>query len=449
MKRNQRIMFFRGSKGLSGREQGSSPVAKDKLTPEELSKEQKGRRRSPVRVCLKWTCLSLTCAVLCLVAFATYAIYWWWMFVDWKDHAPDHLEIRHVEVPVHGLHPALNGLKIAQITDLHFNNGNSMELGVTEAMLRASIDAVNAAEPDLIVATGDFQDHWQSTGILADKWLSQLRSRSGARLLASLGNHDFQKPGSQETVTQGLRSIGATVLINEAVLPLPDDAQRPWLEVVGLGDFWTAAYRPQDVLGPRPTAHPETKAEQRRRTWHYVQPHFTTDASVVRHVDRLPPPPASGVDAGYRRARIVLSHNPDTVAELATWPDNDVVLAGHTHGGLSCFPPVASWMVQLIHAWVPTETLMRLPIPGIAAVRHFAHTYGLSAVTDALLPLPPGTAADATLGGSAGAGDSNTASLRGGRPLAVYTSAGLTRGHPARWLCNAEVVIFTLRPVST
>lgn len=440
-------MFFRGSKGLSLQEQGASTTSNATSEPEELFKGKR-QPRSSVRTCLKWTCLSITCAALFLVAFAAYAIYWWWMFVDWKDHAPDTLEIRHVEVPIHGLHPALNGLKIAQITDLHFNNGNSMELGVTEAMLRASIAAVNAAEPDLIVATGDFQDHWQTTGILADKWLSQLRSRSGAPLLASLGNHDFQKPGSQETVTRGLRSIGATVLVNEAVLPLPNEEQRPWLEVVGLGDFWTAAYRPQDVLGPRPTAHPETAVEQRRRTWHYVQPHFTTDTSVVKHVDHLPPPPETGEDAGYRRARIVLSHNPDTVAELATWPDNDVVLAGHTHGGLSCFPPVATWMVQLIHAWVPTEALMRLPIPGIAAVRHFAHTYGLSAVTDALLPAPPGSTADSVLG-AAGGSAASAASLRGGRPLAVYTSAGLTRGHPARWLCNAEVVVFTLRPVST
>lgn len=374
--------------------------------------------------------------------------------MNWKEHAPDVMEVRRIDVPIHGLHPSLHGLKIAHITDLHFNNGNSLETGVTDAMLRATIAAVNSAQPDLIVATGDFQDHWQSTGVLADKWLSQLRTISGAPLIASLGNHDFQKPESQATVTKGLRSIGATVLVNEAVLPLPGAAQHPWLEVVGIGDFWTAAYRPQDVLGPRPTAYPETKVEQRRRTWHYVQPHFTTDKQVVRNVEHLPPPPAAEADAGYRRARIVLSHNPDTVAELATWRDNDVVLAGHTHGGLSCFPPVATWAVQLLHAWVPTEKLMRLPIPGIAAVRHFAHTYGLSAVSDALLPASPGLSAAAVLAGDhrsnsvlkpARNGEQGLG-LRGGRPLAVYTSAGLTRGHPARWLCNAEVVVHTLRP---
>jgi predicted MPP superfamily phosphohydrolase len=468
--------------------------------------------------------------VILLLSAALYVGYYWLLFMEWKEHAPDLLDVRHVTVRLRGLHPSLHGLKIAQLSDLHFNDGNSFETGVTDATLRAAIKAVNAAEVDLVALTGDFVDHWpQAAHPLARRWLAQLRTgpqgvaargpEDHSAILASLGNHDFQKPGSQAAVTAALRGIGVTVLQNEATLPLHDATQRPWLEVVGLGDYWTHAYRPADVMGPRPLPHYETAIERNRRTWHYVEGAGDSAGAragagaaraplVVRNVAALPPPPsAAAADATlarrpgseavrrrggggggeeargsegevspspagdpYRRVRIVLSHNPDTAAELAQWGEVDLVLAGHTHGGLSCFPPAATWIVRALHALIPERVLRTLPIPGINAVRHFAHTFGLSAVlrrvgldqegegagaretnagagaaAGAGGRMPAAAAAGAAPAG-AGAGGRAAGGLRGPAPMQVYTNAGLTRGHPARWLCNAEVVILHLQP---
>jgi len=481
--------------------------------------------------CLKWGSAALGLILILLLSAALYVGYYWLLFMEWKEHAPDLLDVRHVTVRLRGLHPSLHGLKIAQLSDLHFNDGNSFETGVTDATLRAAIKAVNEAEVDLVALTGDFVDHWpQAAHPLARRWLAQLRTRpqgAAARdagghstILASLGNHDFQKPGSQAAVTAALRGTGVTVLQNEATLPLHDATQRPWLEVVGLGDYWTEAYRPADVMGPRPLPHYETAIERNRRTWHYVErPGDSAGGAgaartppVVRNVAALPPlPSAAAADATlarrpgseavrhfagggtgggaagaagsedelsraaaggpYRRVRIVLSHNPDTAAELAKWGEVDLVLAGHTHGGLSCFPPAATWIVRALHALIPERVLRTLPIPGINAVRHFAHTYGLSAVlrgvglehegagaavaharaaagagAGAGGHMDAAAAAEAApVGGGAGAG-AGSGGLRGPAPMQVYTNAGLTRGHPARWLCNAEVVILHLQP---
>jgi len=144
----------------------------------------------------------------------------------------------------------------------------------------------------------------------------------------------------------------------------------------------------------------------------------------------------------------------------------DLVLAGHTHGGLSCFPPAATWIVRALHALIPERVLRTLPIPGINAARHFAHTYGLSAVlrrvglehegaAEAHARAAagagagghlPAAAAGAESAGAAGTGGRAAGGLRGPATMQVYTNAGLTRGHPARWLCNAEVVILHLQP---
>jgi predicted MPP superfamily phosphohydrolase len=67
---------------------------------------------------------------------------WWLLFTHLKDWAPDPLEVRHITIPVQGLHPSLEGLTIGQISDLHFNNGNSDETGVTEDTMKVR-DAIS------------------------------------------------------------------------------------------------------------------------------------------------------------------------------------------------------------------------------------------------------------------------------------------------------------------
>jgi predicted MPP superfamily phosphohydrolase len=81
-------------------------------------------------------------------------------------------------------------------------------------MLQAAIRAVNEANVDLLVITGDFIDHWPSTSdALTQGWLTQLRTKQSAigpgtstGIIASLGNHDYQKPESMSTVVRALEA---------------------------------------------------------------------------------------------------------------------------------------------------------------------------------------------------------------------------------------------------
>jgi predicted MPP superfamily phosphohydrolase len=91
------------------------------------------------------------------------------------------------------------------------------------------IAATNAAEPDLILLTGDYVDkHPQAAEGLAQRYLSKLRARHG--IYACLGNHDHKMAGGAEMVTEALSKVGIRMLNNNAVT-LPDLG----LQIVGMG----------------------------------------------------------------------------------------------------------------------------------------------------------------------------------------------------------------------
>ena len=55
----------------------------------------------------------------------------------------------HVDIPIHGLASALDGYRIAQVSDLHIGNHDRKERGLEWAR------RVNRLEPDLVTVTGD------------------------------------------------------------------------------------------------------------------------------------------------------------------------------------------------------------------------------------------------------------------------------------------------------
>lgn len=91
--------------------------------------------------------------------------------------------VRHVQLAIPNLPPALNGFTIAQLSDLHigplFNR----------AWLEGVVDKVNAQKPDLIVITGDVVDG--SVAALKNEVapLAQLKAPYGTFL--SIGNHEI------------------------------------------------------------------------------------------------------------------------------------------------------------------------------------------------------------------------------------------------------------------
>ncbi|WP_414752344.1 metallophosphoesterase [Anabaena sp. CCY 9910] len=191
------------------------------------------------------------------------------------------LSVDKITVKIANLSPSLQGMKLVQLSDFHYDG-----LRLSEEMLEEAIAVTNEAEPDLILLTGDYvTDDPTPINQLALR-LKYLQSRYG--VFAVLGNHDIHYSHSQTLITKALTSIGVNVLWNEIAYPLGHE-----LPIVGLADYWSKEFHP---------------------------------ASVMNKLDPTTP-------------RIVLSHNPDTAKILEQWRV-DLQLSGHTHGGHIVLPGI-------------------------------------------------------------------------------------------------------------
>ncbi|MBE9101360.1 metallophosphoesterase [Vacuolonema iberomarrocanum] len=189
------------------------------------------------------------------------------------------LKTERLSVAIADLPPALSGVRIAQLSDFHYDG-----VRLSDDLLDEAIAHTNAATPDLIALTGDFITTTPHPISRLAKRLQSLRSRLGT--YAVLGNHDHYYPGAQAKVMDTLSASGIHVLWNEIAYPF--GAQFP---LVGLADYWSRQFKPVPVF------------EQ-------------LDPNVPR---------------------LVLSHNPDSAADLQRWRV-DLQLSGHTHGGQIVIP---------------------------------------------------------------------------------------------------------------
>jgi len=90
--------------------------------------------------------------------------------------------VRESDLPIPGLHPDLEGLRIGQISDLHV----SPFLSVREAA--RAVDMTNELKPHLIVFTGDLISEPGDPLDEAIRELVRLKAEGG--VLACLGNHE-------------------------------------------------------------------------------------------------------------------------------------------------------------------------------------------------------------------------------------------------------------------
>jgi len=178
------------------------------------------------------------------------------------------------------LDPALDGLSITHLTDLHFTGQLKKEFFV-EVIRQA-----NELDSDLVAITGDVIDKPECLSWIPEV-LGKLHSRLGVYFV--LGNHDKRLLDDQlvrDTLTAaGLIDLGGCRrLIEQAGCPiLLAGNELPW---------YTPAANMQDA----PDEH-----------------------------------------NGYRPFRILLTHTPDQL-NWARLNDFDLMLAGHTHGGQVRFP---------------------------------------------------------------------------------------------------------------
>jgi uncharacterized protein len=201
------------------------------------------------------------------------------------------IEIAHRTVTIPGLHVGFDGLRIAQLSDIHFDE-------FTEPLfLREAIHQINSFNPDAVFLTGDFVTHSPiSQRIFKDaEWscaemLNQLQCR---QRYASLGNHDLLV--GKEKVAAALTANAITV-INNSYLPVERGGSR----------FWLAAL--EDPL----EGHPDP------------------EAAIPESIRNVPNEPV-----------ILLCHGPDYADNLLKLPAGQAValmLSGHTHGGQICLP---------------------------------------------------------------------------------------------------------------
>ncbi|CEJ45207.1 metallophosphoesterase [Umezakia ovalisporum] len=189
------------------------------------------------------------------------------------------LSVDKLKVKIADLPQSLQGTKLVQLTDFHYDG-----VRLSEELLEQALAATNEAEPDIIVLTGDYvTDDPRPIHQLALR-LKHLQSRRG--IYAVLGNHDIYYKNSKAEVTSALTSTGIHVLWNEIAYPFGQE-----LPIVGLADYWSREFNPGLVMNKLNSATP----------------------------------------------RIVLSHNPDTAKILQQWRV-DLQLSGHTHGGHIVLP---------------------------------------------------------------------------------------------------------------
>lgn len=234
------------------------------------------------------------------------------------------LTLETVTVPIRDLPSTLEGCRIVQLSDFHYDGQR-----LATPLLREAIAQVNALQPDLIALTGDYIIHSHAPmARLADE-LRQLRSRCG--VVAVLGNHDNQRHGHRSVVLQELQRVGIQALWNQIAYPLGPD-----FPVVGLAELWSRDFAPAKIL---PSLPPETP-------------------------------------------RLVLSHNPDSAARLAPWRV-DLQLSGHTHGGQIVVPGfgiVPAWTTRLQRKR-PIRLLLRvLKRKSSHTLQHWEWASGLHAV---------------------------------------------------------------------
>jgi len=211
---------------------------------------------------------------------------------------PGWLEITRPIARLAGLPAYLDGLTIAQLSDLHVTSQADADL------VRRAVDLVMGLRPDLIALTGDYVSRSADYITMCAEALGPLEARLG--VYAVLGNHDVWTDSRR--VTAGLEAVGFTVLRGAAV-PL-DVGGRLWL--AGIDDVGR-------------TNRPGARCDAFEGLWQRTLVHGG------EMLDALPPD----------EPRLLLVHNPD-VHEVLQARRVDLALSGHTHGGQVRLPLVGA-----------------------------------------------------------------------------------------------------------
>jgi predicted MPP superfamily phosphohydrolase len=205
---------------------------------------------------------------------------------------PDWLVLERVVVRVPGLPPTLDGLRMAQLSDLHWGPYTGRQ------EIRAAVERANSLSPDLILLTGDYVLYSADYAEPCARELADLRAPLG--VFAVPGNHDYWT--DIDVVIFHLKAAGLSLLQNSSHR-LEIEGASLWL--VGVDDVW----------------------EQRHNL----------DAALA--------------DVPLGKPVLLLVHEPDVAEQVAQSPHRILLqLSGHSHGGQVNLPllgrPALPWLGQ-------------------------------------------------------------------------------------------------------
>ena len=201
------------------------------------------------------------------------------------------VQITQRTIELKRLSPALDGLRIAQISDIHY------EQYTEPSYARHVVAEVNRLAPDIVLLTGDYV----STGPLP-KAFGARSSYPCAEILSTiqcperwcvLGNHDVVV--GEKIVTDALVTHGLPVLAN-AYVPFEREGARLWIGGV------------KDIGESDPDLH-------------LAAPHTLQTAN---------------------EPVILMGHEPDYAEKVVKHGGVDLMLAGHTHGGQVRIPMIGA-----------------------------------------------------------------------------------------------------------
>jgi len=187
-------------------------------------------------------------------------------------------KVKETKVSFSNLPPALKGLKITQISDLHV--GPTLRQGYVEKV----VTEVNSTNPDLIFFTGDMADANVDSIDEHLQPLAKLKAKYG--LFYVTGNHEYYW-GASELITK-ISSLGFTALINSN-------------KIINIGDQKVMIAGVTDPAGDMLDGH-------------------TPDLKKAVATSEI---------AGFK---ILLAHRPDACLE-AELEGINLQFSGHTHSG--------------------------------------------------------------------------------------------------------------------
>lgn len=200
--------------------------------------------------------------------------------------------VRTVTVSISNLHPALEGLTIAQLSDIHVGPT------IREPYVRGLVDSVNALNADFVAITGDLVDGFVSNLGPEIAPLGDLKSRLGTFVVT--GNHEYYWRGAEWVAY--FKKLNMTVLENDHRVLRRDDAQ---FTVAGVHDLHAA-----------------------------------------RHIPSHASDPARAAEGAPEGLRILLAHQPRSAPEASDTRAYDLQLSGHTHGGQYAPFQLLVWLSQ-------------------------------------------------------------------------------------------------------